>query len=120
MDLGEDPMPIDEVKKEILKRLECIKPYKVILFGSSAYGSSHPDSDIDLLVVTDNDYLPKNYKENMENYHMVSSLLRDLKKNMPMDLIVHTKPMHDAFIHLGSMFAREVLKKGEVLYEKDI
>ena len=111
---------MDVLKKEILKRLEGIKPYKVILFGSFAYGTPNPYSDIDLLVVTDNDYLPKNYRENMENYHMVSSLLRDLKKKMPMDLIVHTKPMHDAFIRQGSMFAREVMKKGEVLYEKDI
>ena len=68
----------------------------------------------------DDDYLPKNYKENMKNYLMVCSLLRDIKKNFPIDLIVHTKPMHDAFINLGSMFSREILKKGEVLYEKNI
>ena len=34
------------------------------------------------------------------------------------DLIVHTKPMHDKFLQLGSMFSKEILKRGEVLYEK--
>lgn len=31
------------------------QPRRVILFGSRARGSSHPDSDIDLLVVLDDD-----------------------------------------------------------------
>ncbi len=110
----------EEIKKEILARLKEIKLYKVILFGSFAYGRPETHSDIDLLVVTDDDYLPKNYKENMQNYLMVSSLLRDLKKKISIDLIVHTKPMHDTFIQLGSMFSREVMKRGEVLYEKNI
>jgi len=70
--------------------------------------------------VTDDDYLPKNYDENINNYLRVSSSLRDLKKTIPMDLIVHTKPMHDAFLNLGSMFSKEVVQKGKVLYEKNI
>ena len=110
----------DEIKKEILARLKNINVYKVILFGSCAYGTPDNNSDIDLLVVTDDDYLPKNYDDNMKHYLMVSSLLRDIKKNIPIDLIVHTKPMHDAFIKLGSMFSRDIMKRGEVLYEKNI
>jgi len=109
----------DEIRKEILTSLKSIKPYKVILFGSFAYGNPDDNSDIDLFVVTDDDYLPKNYKENMKNYLMVSSKLRDLKKNIPIDLVVHTKPMYDNFIRMGSLFSREVMKRGEVLYEKD-
>lgn len=110
----------DDIKKEILTRLKGIKLYKIILFGSFAYGTPEGHSDIDLMVVTDNDYQPKNYEENMQNYLMVSSQLRDLKKKISIDLIVHTKPMHDNFVQMGSMFSREVLKKGEVLYEKNI
>jgi len=112
-------MSKDDIKKEILARLKDINPYKVILFGSVAYGNPDAHSDIDLLVVTDDDYLPKSYNENMKIYLSVSSLLRDLKKMVPIDLIVHTKPMHDAFLNMGSMFSREVMQRGEVLYEKD-
>lgn len=111
----------DEIKKEILRKLTGgLSLYKVILFGSFAYGSPESESDIDLIVVTDDDYMPENYKENMQNYLKVSSLIRDIKKRVSVDLIVHTRPMHEKFIQLNSMFSREVMKKGEVLYEKDI
>jgi len=36
---------------------------------------------------------------------------------VPIDLIVHTRPMYARFIEMDSLFAREVLKKGIVLYE---
>ena len=39
-------------------------------------------------------------------------------KKYNIDLIVHTKPMHEKFIQLGSMFPKEVRENGVVLYEK--
>ena len=110
-----------EIKNEILSTLtNSLKLYKVILFGSSAAGKAKKDSDIDLIVVTDDDFMPRNYEENMKNYLKVSAVLRDIKTRLPIDLIVHTKPMHKKFIHLGSMFSKKVMRSGEVLYEKDI
>ena len=111
----------DEIRQEILTKLTTgLNLYKVILFGSFAYGKPGRESDVDLIVVTDDDYMPKNYEENMQCYLKVSSALRDIKKRIPVDLIVHTKPMHEKFIQLGSMFSRDVMKRGEVLYEKNI
>ena len=55
------------------------------------------------------------YEENMQNYLKVASLLREINKSVPIDLIVHTRPMHQAFVRLDSMFAREVMSRGEVL-----
>ena len=108
-----------EIKEQILEQLlERLKLYRVILFGSYAGGAPEADSDIDLLVVTDDDSMPANFEENMENYLAVSSALREIKRKIPIDLIVHTKPMHERFMQLGSMFSREVAKKGEVLYER--
>ena len=111
----------EKIKSEILKKLtRGLELYKIILFGSFAAGKAEKDSDIDLLVVTDDDFMPGNYEENMKNYLKVSALLRDVKARFPIDLIVHTKPMHEKFIHLGSMFSKNVMRRGEVLYEKDI
>jgi predicted nucleotidyltransferase len=108
-----------EIKEQILAQLaERLKLYRVILFGSHAGGSPDVDSDVDLLVVTDDDFTPANFEENMQNYLKVSSALRDIKRKIPIDLIVHTKPMHERFIRLGSMFSREIAEKGEVLYER--
>jgi len=112
-------MITEKIKEEILSRLrDRLKIYKVVLFGSFAAGMAGTDSDIDLLVVTDGDFMPQTFEDNMENYHKVSSALRDIKREIPIDLIVHTKPMHEKFFKLGSMFSRELTKKGEVLYEK--
>jgi uncharacterized protein len=109
-----------EIEQEILTTLsENIRLYKIILFGSFAHGHPDRDSDIDLLVVTDDDHLPGNYTEHMTQYLKVSSLLKKLKKRIAIDLIVHTRPMHEAFIRSGSMFSREILKRGDVLYEKN-
>jgi len=49
----------------ISKILELKKtdPFKIILFGSHAYGEPGPDSDVDLLVVTEDDFLPNNFAE---------------------------------------------------------
>ncbi|MDZ7697285.1 MAG: nucleotidyltransferase domain-containing protein [Deltaproteobacteria bacterium] len=113
-------MLIHAIKAEILRTLtSSLKIYKVILFGSFSKGTAGRDSDIDLIVVTDDDSMPKSYRESMQNYLKVSSVLRDIKAKVPIDLIVHTRPMHEEFIHLGSMFSKDVMKRGEVLYEKN-
>jgi len=44
----------------------------------------------------------------------------DLKKiglDYPVDLIVHTKPMHQKFIALGSSLAKDIVKNGLALYK---
>jgi len=109
----------EEIRQEILLRLsEGGNIRRVIVFGSYAGGAPGLDSDIDLLVVTDDDSMPRSFEENMEHYHRVSCLLREIKKRMPIDLVVHTKPMHEEFIRQGGMFAKEIMERGEVLYEK--
>jgi len=107
-----------ELELIIEKLKESINPLKIILFGSYAHGNPSKDSDIDLLVVTNDNHYPKNYKEKMEKYLNVSTLLNQFKKNIPIDLIVHTIPMHKRFIELGSMFSKEILKNGKVIYER--
>jgi len=107
----------EEYLSLIVERLKTIRPYKVILIGSYASGNTHVDSDIDLIVVTSDDYFPKSYKEKSDIYLRVSNILTDLVRKMPIDLIVYTKPMYDRFNELGSLFSKEVLQKGIVLYE---
>jgi uncharacterized protein len=42
---------------------------------------------------TDNDFMPADFVENTQNYLKVSSALRDIKKRIPIDLIVHTRQL---------------------------
>lgn len=112
-------MIAEKIRLEIISRLaRADNIRKVIVFGSHAAGAPGPDSDIDLLVVTDDDFTPRTFDESMKHYHRVSLLLREIRKRMPVDLIVHTKPMHEEFIRQGSMFAKDIEEHGEVLYEK--
>ncbi len=108
-----------ELQTRIWDALAPLHPEKVILFGSYAWGQPTEDSDIDLYVVTQDDFLPANYEESMQNYLKVAAVLREINKAVPIDLIVHTKPMHQAFIRLDSIFAREMMTRGQILYEAD-
>jgi len=111
-------MSLDEtLKNEIIARLMPLQPEKIILFGSYAYGEPQKDSDIDLLVVTQEDFIPQNFAEKMQVTLRVVNVLDALRKQVAMDIIVHTRPMHEKFITLKSMFSKEVLTKGVVLYE---
>ncbi|PHR53351.1 MAG: DNA polymerase subunit beta [Arcobacter sp.] len=107
---------IEKVKLEIVKSLKPLNPLKIILFGSYAYGTPTEDSDIDLYVVTNDDFIPATWKEKMKIKLKFSKALRDLKQNYDIDLITHTKKMSEKFANLDSMFSREILAKGKVIY----
>ena len=103
----------------IVTRLKEIGITKIILFGSLAFDEVHFDSDIDLIVVTNDDHMPNSYKEKSEVYLKISSALTDITRKVPIDLIVYTRPMYNRFNELGSLFSKEISQKGIVLYEAD-
>ena len=103
---------IENIKVEIVKRLEPLNPDKIILFGSYAYGTPHQDSDIDLYVVTNDDFIPQSFKESMSIKLKISRAIKDLQKIIPIDIITHTKKMHERFVELNSSFSREILQNG--------
>ena len=103
----------------ILENLKALDPYRVILFGSHAQGLQRTESDIDLLVVTNDDYFISSYEDKMKLHLRVSSVLRDIMKQVPVDLIVYTRPTYNKFVQLGSMFSKEIQRKGKILYERD-
>jgi len=59
--------------------------------GNYAYGTPHQDSDIDLYVVTNDDFIPQNWREKNQLYLKVSRAIRDLMEYTAIDLIVHSK-----------------------------
>ena len=53
-------MTAASVPPELLKAvIEYFRPFRVIVFGSAARGDAGPDSDIDLLVILDDDAPPQ-------------------------------------------------------------
>jgi predicted nucleotidyltransferase len=96
---------IDEIVRRITEK---IRPLKVILFGSYAYGSPTKDSDIDLLIIKESS-LPRHHRTKE-----VRRILRGMK--VAVDIIVYTPEEIKKWEGIDTAFITGVLKKGKVLY----
>lgn len=112
-------MNINQIKSLLLFSLQKLDIQKIILFGSYAEGKETRESDIDILVVTNDDYIPASFEEKMKVKVKVARELEKIREQNSLDLIVHTKAMHKEFLLLDSMFKKEILTKGIILYEKN-
>jgi predicted nucleotidyltransferase len=84
----------------------------VILFGSYAWGQPVEDSDIDLVVVLDEDRMPQTYQDRMANRLRVRRALDAVNRDYALDLLVYTVPEWRMFRESGSSFAKEILSRG--------
>lgn len=92
---------------------------RIILFGSHAYGNPTNDSDIDLIVVVPLETTPSTHREKMDLYLHYNEFIKDYKKVIPIDLIVYTRATFRKFIEQNSMFSREIINQGIILYESN-
>ena len=106
---------IEKLKEEIVERLKPLNPDKIILFGSYAYGTPDEDSDIDLYVVTNDDFIPKDFREKINIKLNVAKALDHIRDSYSLDLIVHTKKMNEKFLKSDSSLTHEIFNKGKVL-----
>jgi uncharacterized protein len=83
-------------------------PQKIILFGSYAYGSPRPESDIDLFVIMDTPLKLSQQAIEIRQY---------LNPLFGLDLIVYTPEALSRRLLLGDSFLQEIITKGKVLYE---
>lgn len=93
-----------------IKKEYC--PEKIILFGSYAYGKPNKDSDIDLFIIKET------RKKRIERFCDVSRLLRDIK-GISIQPVVFTRDELSKRLDLEDDFVKEILAKGEVLYESE-
>lgn len=103
--------PVSKTLPKAIGRIASeLKPEKIILFGSYAYGTPTPDSDVDLLVIMNT------RAKQIDRYLAVSNLL--YPREFPVDIIVKTPQEIQAELgKKGNFFMREVLTKGRVVYE---
>lgn len=103
---------IEELKPLIVEKLKPLQPEKIILFGSYAYGTPTEDSDIDLYIVTKDNYVPKSWEDKNKISRKFSNQINDICEKYSTDIITHTKAMHEKFVEMDSMFSRKILKDG--------
>lgn len=103
---------------ETIKSLMEHDPLEIILFGSMAQGTSDESSDLDILVVLDNDTLPHSYEDRMRMRLNLRRSLRKINRQIPIDLLVYTKKEFELIKEQNSAFFNEVSETGKIVYEK--
>jgi predicted nucleotidyltransferase len=88
---------------------EKFRPERIVLFGSYAYGNPTADSDVDLLVI-----MPRTRDR---GERMSVRIRHAIPRAFPLDLLVRTPADVAKRLRGGDCFLREVMEKGEVLYE---
>jgi len=109
--LAQAPSVTAELLHELARRIvERFQPTKIILFGSHAWGTSRPGSDVDLLVVMESDKRPAQRSAEIS--------LACRPRFLPMDIMVRTPAEVAQRLSLGDPFLTRILEHGRVLYER--
>jgi predicted nucleotidyltransferase len=85
-------------------------PEKVILFGSHAYGTPGPESDIDLLIVKET------ADRFLDRWITVQRILTGTHRALPVETLVLTPQEIQRRLTIGDQFIAEILEKGKVVY----
>lgn len=102
----------DQIKQLTKIIINNYKPDKIILFGSRARGDARPDSDIDILVVSDKEKNLPRYKRGLHVRVKLSNIL------IPKDILFYTHEDFSRWRNVKQSFVSTVVREGVVLYER--
>ena len=108
----------EEPLQQILLALKDENVEKIVIFGSVAHGYVHEDSDLDLLIVMDTDYLPTTYEERLEYRKQIRRKIRDIARKIPIDLLIFTRKEYEILTENMNAFIRDIHDFGKIIYEK--
>jgi predicted nucleotidyltransferase len=111
-------MEIDKTINDLINSLKSSDPYKIVLFGSYARGNPREDSDIDIMVILDNNDVSKTYKERLNKYLSVQRLVREINYKFALDILVYSKEEFKLVKDYGNYLIDEIEKTGKTIYEK--
>lgn len=99
----------DALEGMVRKITAQFAPEKVILFGSLAWGTPRPHSDVDLLVII------RTAEQPVDLEGRIAMACRP--PFVPLDVLVRTPEEVAERLRLGDSFLRRILEEGQVLYE---
>jgi predicted nucleotidyltransferase len=104
------PGQVEELLASAVARLrDALSPTAIYLYGSHAYGTPGPHSDIDLLVVVGHSALTP-FQRDAIAYRALGDI------PVPIDVQVYTRDEFEERAALGVSFERTVKLKGRVLH----
>jgi predicted nucleotidyltransferase len=99
-----------EILDDVVRRLvDALRPERIVLFGSRAWGHPRDDSDVDLFVI-----VPHSALSPAERATRAYRSLRGI--DMPKDIIVKTREEYDRNRSLESSLEHRIETEGIVLY----
>jgi predicted nucleotidyltransferase len=111
-------MNINEILDNLVFSLRPSNPYRIILFGSYAQGNQNENSDIDLMVILDNDHISRTYAERLDKRISIRKLVLETNRKIPLDILVYSKAELRKIKEYGNYLIDEIEKTGKIIYEK--
>jgi predicted nucleotidyltransferase len=102
-------IPQEAIDYVVWQIAEKFQPLKIILFGSYFYGTPRPESDVDLLVIMETP---------LKEIEQEIRICQEIDNHFGLDLLVKTPTTLANRLALGDPFLKEIVKKGQVLYER--
>ena len=96
------------IESTIVEKLKPLKPLKIILFGSYAYGTPNADSDLDICVVKSE--VKSKSKEKKE----IRESLKDFM--IAKDILVPTLEEYDFYKNQSGSVFMDIDQKGKLLW----
>ena len=104
--------------EQLLEALKQADPYRIILFGSCATETSNENSDIDMLIILDNNDVAKTYDERIKKKLFINRLVRNINYKVALDILVYSKEEYKIVKSAGNYFIEEIENTGKIIYEK--
>ncbi|MEA1996264.1 MAG: nucleotidyltransferase domain-containing protein [Gemmatimonadota bacterium] len=105
----------DEVIEQMVKTIvNEVSPEQIILFGSRAKNQSHPDSDVDLLII-ENEPFGKDRSRKEETGKLWRALAHF---QVPLDILLYSRHEVDYWRDSLNNVVARALREGKVLYER--
>jgi len=102
--------PLSPVLSDVVHRLvQSYRPEQIYLFGSAARVDFQQDSDLDLMVIVEDNALPERRKCRLA-YQVLPST------GVAADILVWTKRSFEERLHLKASLPSTIMREGKLIY----
>ena len=102
------PLHQDRLAEFVRRLVAALSPRTIYLFGSQLYGTPTRDSDIDIMVIVDDE--PATIEHHRQGY----ACLRGL--GLPVELHINSRSRHERFADVIGSLQHEIHRKGKLIY----
>lgn len=102
-----------ELKYQIVKSLEPLEPYKIILFGSYAWGEPTKDSDIDLVFIDNKSGFFASFMDRVNVKKEILKKLISIDSNF--DIINYQRAEWEMLLKDPNQFIKKIANQGIIL-----